>query len=178
VLRKVKQAREALSPVSTAPPKFASARFADMLAAPNAEGLVYGMRIMTETKALLPDHVGNELNCGSCRLNGGTVAKASPFNRVVPLFPMNNPRAGRVISMEERLNGCFLRSMNGTRLAEYSKEMKAPIAFMAFMKGDAAQDDKIARRGTGNVDAKLVPDPVRGKALFESNCAVCHRSDG
>lgn len=174
----IREARESLAPVSTAPPKFTMARFADMLAAPNAEVLVYGMRLMTETKALMPDHVGAEINCGSCHLNGGTVAKASPFNGVVPLFPMYNARAGRVISIEERLNGCFLRSMNGTRLAEDSREMKALIAFMAFMKGDAAENGKIVGRGIGNVDAKLVPDPVRGKALFESNCAVCHGTDG
>ena len=174
----IKEQRDALAPVSTAPTKFSAARFAEMLAAPNADQLILGMRLMTETKTLLPDHVGNEMSCASCHLDGGTVAMGSPFNGVAALFPMNNPRAGRVISLEERLNGCFLRSMNGTRLADDSKDMKAMIAFMTWMKGDAAADGKIPGRGIGAVDAGLIPDPVRGKALFETNCAVCHGSDG
>ncbi len=174
----IKEQRDALSPVSTAPTKFTAARFADMLVAPNADQLISGMRLMIETKAQLPDHVGVQMACGSCHLNGGTVAKASPFNGLAPLFPANNPRAGRAISLEERLNGCFLRSMNGTRLAEESKDMKAMVAFMAWMKGDAAADGKILGRGTGEVDDKLIPDPIRGKELFESDCAVCHGSDG
>ncbi len=174
----IKEQRDALSAVSTAPAKFTMARFAEMLAAPNADQLILGMRLMTETKTLLPDHVGDEMTCGSCHLNGGTVANASPFNGVATLFPANNPRAGRVISLEQRLNGCFLRSMNGTRLADDSKDMKAMVAFIAWMKGDQAADSKIVGRGIGKVDAKLVPDPVRGKALFEADCAVCHGSDG
>ena len=109
----IKDQRDALYLAPTAPSKFTVSRFADMLAAPNADQLVLGMRLMTETKALLPDNVGDVMNCSSCHLNGGTVAKGSPFNGVAALFPMDQPRAGRIISIEERLNDCFLRSMNG-----------------------------------------------------------------
>ncbi len=163
----IKELRAGLALVSTAPAKFTTARFADMVSTPNADELVYGMRLMTETKALEPDHVGSELNCGACHPNGGTVASASPFNGLASVFPADSPRSGRAISLEERINGCFLRSMNGTRLLEDSKEMKAMIAFMAFMKGDRAESGGIVGRGTDPVDNRLVPDPVRGKALFE-----------
>jgi thiosulfate dehydrogenase len=174
----VKQWRDALSPASTAPAKFTVARFADMLAGPNADELILGMRIVTETKATLPEHVGAALACANCHLNGGTVANASPFNGLATVFPTYSARAGHVISLEERLNECFLRSMNGTRVAEESKDMKALVAYVAWMKGDRGADGKIVGRGTGEVDEKLIPDPARGKKLFETKCAVCHGSDG
>ena len=139
----IKEQRDALAPVSTAPTKFSAARFAEMLAAPNADQLILGMRLMTETKTLLPDHVGNEMSCASCHLDGGTVAMGSPFNGVAALFPMNNPRVGRVISLEERLNGCFLRSMNGTRLAD---------EFQGHEGHDCVHDVDEGRCGRGRQD--------------------------
>ncbi len=174
----IKDQREALKLAPSAPSKFTVWRFADMLAAPDADRLVRGMRLMTETKALLPDNVGDVMNCSSCHLNGGTAAKGAPFNGVAALFPMDNRRAGRIISIEERLNGCFLRSMNGKPIPVDSQDMKAMVAFMSRMKADATPERKIAGCGTGQVDRKLIPDPVRGKSLFEANCAVCHGLSG
>ena len=174
----IKDQREALKLAPSAPSKFTVWRFADMLAAPDADQLVRGMRLMTETKALLPDNVGDVMNCSSCHLNGGTAAKGAPFNGVAALFPMDNRRAGRIISIEERLNGCFLRSMNGKPIPVDSQDMKAMVAFMSRMKADATPEGKIVGRGTGQVDPKLIPDPVRGKSLFEANCAVCHGLSG
>ena len=174
----VKAQREALSPVSTAPDKFATPRFADLLGGPDADKLILGMRLMTETRQLLPHNVGDQLSCGSCHLNGGTTARASPFIGLTPLFPMNNARAGRVITMEERLNGCFRRSMAGSPMADDSSQMRAMIAFMDWMKEGSRPDGKIEGRGTAKVATTLVPDASRGKILYEANCAVCHARDG
>ncbi len=153
-------------------------RFADLLAAPDAERLILGARLMTETKALLPKNVGDVLNCSSCHLNGGTVPKASPYFGLTGLFPGNNPRAGRVISIEDRLNGCFKRSENGAPLAADSEEMKAMVAFMATLKADKQPDGKIVGRGTAKIDRNLKPDPVRGEKLYKAECGVCHGDDG
>ena len=42
-----------------------------------------------------------------------TVADGSPFVGVSAFFPSYAPRAGRIITLEDRINGCFKRSMNG-----------------------------------------------------------------
>ncbi len=114
----VRSMREELALAPPAPKTFMTPRFADMLAAPDAERLIFGMKVMMNTKEMLPHNVGDVLNCSSCHLNGGTVPKASPLWGLTSVFPAKNARAGRVITIEQRLSGCFDRSMNGVLLPQ------------------------------------------------------------
>ncbi|KAB0545446.1 cytochrome C, partial [Pseudomonas argentinensis] len=75
----VKTMRDQLNPATTDSSAFETPRLADLLAAPNADQVVRGMRLHLQTKELLPNNVGNSLNCTSCHLNAGTVADGSPF---------------------------------------------------------------------------------------------------
>jgi len=174
----VRSMREELALAPPAAKTPLTPRFADLLMEADADRLILGMRLMTETKALLPKNVGDALNCSSCHLNGGTVAKASPFWGLTALFPANNPRAGKVITIEERLNGCFKRSMNGAPLAKDSQEMQAMVAFMGWLKADAGPNGKIEGRGTAKIDPTLKPDPERGEKLYKTECGACHGEDG
>ena len=158
--------------------KFLTPRFSAMLETANAEQVVYGMRLMTETKALLPDNVGDGLNCSSCHLNGGTVAKASPFVGVAAQFPRYAARAGREIDLQDRINGCFKRSMNGKPVPKKSKEMAAMVAYFNWMNNGYKMDEKIPGRGIGKIDNSIVPDSKNGKKIYEAQCAVCHGNNG
>jgi hypothetical protein len=80
--------------------------------------------------------------------------------------------------MEDRINGCFRRSLNGMPLANDSKEMRAMVAFMEWMRAGAKQGDKIEGRGFRKVDRNIKPDPVRGERLYKAGCAVCHGESG
>lgn len=170
--------REELGLPPPAPKTRMTPRFADLLTQPDADNLILGMQLMIDTKKLLPDNVGAALNCSSCHINGGTVAKASPFWGISSLFPAKNPRAGRIITLEDRLNACFKRSMNGPALPQGSEEMAAMIAFMDWLKADVGKDGKIKGRGTVKIDRALKPDPVRGQKLYKAECGVCHGDDG
>lgn len=161
-----------------APAVFETPRLADMLDRRNAEQLVRGMRLHLETKALLPDKVGNALNCTSCHLNAGTVADGSPFVGVSAFFPSYAPRAGRIITLEDRINGCFLRSMNGKPLPVDSADMKAMVAYFDWMKKETKPEDKVAGRGVGKVDPAIKPDLANGKQVYREQCAVCHGDEG
>ena len=158
--------------------KFSTPRFATMLESADPDQLIYGMRLMTETKALLPNNVGNGLNCSSCHLNGGTVAMASPFVGVAAQFPRYAARAGREIDIQERINGCFKRSMNGKPVPKTSKEMKAMVAYMTWMNHGYKMDDKIPGRGIGKIDQNLKANTANGKGIYNAQCAVCHGQDG
>lgn len=158
--------------------KFETPRLADMLAKPNAQQLVRGMRLHLETKDLLPNHVGDQLNCTSCHLNAGTVADGSPFVGVSAFFPGYAPRAGRVISLEDRINGCFKRSMNGKPLPVESPDMKAMVAYFDWMKGQTKPEDKVPGRGVGKIDRNLVANPANGKKIYAEQCSICHGENG
>ena len=122
----VKAARAGLDPKIDAS-KFETPRLANLLKEANAVQLVRGMRLNAETRTLLPGHVGDDLSCTSCHLNAGTVADGSPYVGVSAFFPSYAPRAGRVITLEDRINGCFLRSMNGKPLPVDGADMKAMV---------------------------------------------------
>jgi thiosulfate dehydrogenase len=159
-------------------PAFKTPRFAAMLDEPNATQLVRGMRLNMQTKALLPDHVGDSLNCASCHLNSGTVALASPFVGLSAQFPSYASRAGKVISLADRINGCFLRSMNGKALPVDSADMKAMVAYFDWMKGGYRMNEKIAGRGAGKIDDHLLPNLAHGKDVYAAQCASCHGANG
>lgn len=174
----VKKMRAELDPKVTDSSTFETPRLADMLAASNPDQLVRGMRLHIETKALLPENVGNQLNCTSCHLNAGTVADGSPFVGVSAFFPSYAPRAGRVITLEDRINGCFLRSMNGKLLPTDSADMQAMVAYFDWMKKETKPEDKVAGRGVGKVDPAIKPNVDNGRRVYAAQCAVCHGKDG
>lgn len=157
---------------------FETPRIANILEEPNAQQLVLGMRLNSETRDLLPENVGDDLNCASCHLNAGTVADGSPYIGITAFFPSYQKRAGREITMEDRINGCFLRSMNGKALPDESDEMQAMVAYFDWMRGETKPEDRVEGRGIGDIDRSLTPDPERGREIYAEQCAVCHGDDG
>lgn len=174
----VKKLRGQLNPQTTDSTAFETPRLADLLAAPNADQVVRGMRLHLQTKELLPDNVGNALNCTSCHLNAGTVADGSPFVGVSAFFPGYAPRAGKIITLEERINGCFRRSMNGKPIPPQSADMQAMVAYFDWMKNNTQPGDKVAGRGVGKIDPAIKPDLANGEQVYAKQCAVCHGTNG
>jgi thiosulfate dehydrogenase len=165
-------------PANTAGPRFEAPRLADMLKEKNAAQLILGARLNIETGRLLPQHVGNGLNCANCHLNAGTVGGGSPYVGVSAAFPSYAARAGRVITLEDRINGCFPRSMNGKPLPPGSQDMQAMLAYIEWMRRDAQPGEKVPGRGIGKIDQKLKPDPVNGERIYHAQCAACHGAQG
>ncbi len=157
---------------------FETPRLAAMLDEKNASQLVYGARLNIETRDLLPRNVGNALNCASCHLNAGTVADGSPYVGVSAFFPSYAPRAGRVITLEDRINGCFLRSMNGKPLPLESEEIKAMVAYFDWMRRETRPEDKVEGRGVGKISRDIVPNVDNGRKVYAAQCAVCHGNEG
>ncbi|WP_414651557.1 c-type cytochrome [Herbaspirillum sp. UBA812] len=165
-------------PANTVGPRFEAPRLADMLKEKNATQLILGARLNIETGRLLPQHVGNGLNCASCHLNAGTVGGGSPYVGVSAAFPTYAARAGRVITLEDRINGCFPRSMDGKPLPPGSQDMQAMLAYIEWMRRDAQPGEKVPGRGIGKIDQKLKPDPVNGERIYHAQCAACHGAQG
>jgi thiosulfate dehydrogenase len=116
--------------------------------------------------------------CNTFTDGGNPEFHAAPFVGVSAFFPSYAPRAGRIISLEDRINGCFRRSMNGKPLPVDSADMKAMVAYFDWMKGATKPEDKVPGRGVGKIDRTLKADPVNGKQIYAQQCAVCHGDNG
>jgi thiosulfate dehydrogenase len=73
---------------------------------------------------------GNNLACQNCHLHAGTQPYAMPLIGVWGQFPQYRAREGMVDILEERINGCMQRSVNGRALSLQSREMRAFSSYM------------------------------------------------
>jgi thiosulfate dehydrogenase len=137
-----------------------------------------GQSIITDTQTNAKDYVGNGLACVSCHLDGGRTAYAAPLVGLIGVFPEYRARRGRVESLEERINDCFLRSMNGKALPPDSREMIGILSYIAWLSQGVPTGTEVAGRGFRDIKAPSPPDAVRGKSLYAQKCAVCHGADG
>lgn len=174
----VKNMRKQLSHGEGQAGSFVTPRLADTLKEKNAAQLALGARLNIDTREMLPRNVGNALNCASCHLNAGTVADGSPYIGVSASFPGYAARAGREITLEDRINGCFLRSMNGKPLPLKSEEMEAMVAYFDWMRRDTQPGDKVEGRGVGKVSTQIIPNTENGKRIYAAQCALCHGAEG
>lgn len=145
---------------------------------PRGVAIQAGRLLLTETHQRLPANVGNGLNCSSCHLAGGTTAQAAPWIGIWGVFPEYRSRSGRLISLQERVNDCFERSMNGKPLGYNSEEMNNILAYMQWLSSGVPTGVSVKGRGFGALDQKLVADPVHGKQVFADKCASCHGAGG
>ena len=76
---------------------------------------------------------GNNLACSNCHLEAGTKKFGLPIFGLVELFPQYSARLGAEITIEDRVNSCMSRSMNGRALPSDSPEMQAMVAYIRFL---------------------------------------------
>lgn len=147
----------------------------------------FGRELVEKTPLLIGPEVrdpskryaGNNLACASCHLGAGTKAFAFPFDGVANEFPQYRPRAGKINTLADRLNGCMVRSMNGRRLPAGAPELDALVAYLGFLSAGVQAGVKLPGRGAGAMPELDRPaDPGRGRLLFEANCVQCHGADG
>lgn len=136
-----------------------------------------GRAILAATRDSLPDNVGNQLRCVSCHFDDGTRAGVMPWTGVYGQFPQYRSRSGGVQFMEDRINDCLERSMDGNALAHDSPAMRDMIAYMAFLSWGVPAGEKVPGQGLPRLEP-LVGDTARGAAIYMASCASCHGANG
>jgi thiosulfate dehydrogenase len=136
-----------------------------------------GLAILEATRDSLPAHVGNDLRCTSCHLDQGTRANAMPWTGIQARFPQYNSRAAAVFRLEERINGCLERSMNGTALPLDDPAMRDIVAYFAVLSRGIAVGDSVPGQGLPK-PPMAAGDTVHGAAVWLEQCARCHAPDG
>lgn len=144
----------------------------------------YGYKLITETYALVgPDTelaiTGNRLACSSCHLDGGTKPYAAPYIGLNGLFPIYIGRENKIESLEERINGCFERSMNGRAIDVNSTEMRAMISYIKHISHNTPVGKRIAGQGFVGFEAPdRAADITKGAVVYKQSCASCHGANG
>jgi thiosulfate dehydrogenase len=161
----------------------------------------WGYKIFTNTPGEAAQFAPGRGSCNNCHLNAGQREKALPLVGVAGLFPEYNRRAGRLISLGDRIVDCFLRSQNATgRItiendgdapskttgqlpSPTSKEVLAVSAYLAWLSNGSTVGKNPSWRGQNVIPSPaLLPldqlDSKKGEAIFLERCTSCHGVDG
>ncbi len=158
-----------------------------MPAGPQRDLVQYGHDLTVRTFALIGPEVknvrmryaGNNLACASCHQQAANKPFAMPWSGVTATFPQYRAREDDVSTVEERVNGCMERSMNGKALPFDSREMKAFVAYAAFLSQGIPVGANVD--GAGMMASKMPnrrASPEAGAQVYAAKCAVCHGPDG
>ncbi len=124
-------------------------------------------------------YAGNNLSCTNCHLGSGTKPYAAPLIGIIQRFPQFRGRENKMGTIEERINGCMERSMNGKMMPSDGQEMKAIIAYLNWLGRYAPKDGKI--KGQGFLKINIPERAVNlenGAEIFKANCVLCHGENG
>lgn len=144
---------------------------------PLGDSINLGLQMFQNTPRFAPAYVGSRMNCADCHAENGTVPFAAPLVGATGMFPIYNARAGRVITLEDRIQECFTRSENGRPLPYNSKEMIALVSYIQWLSQGQAAGHPFPGRGLVKLP-ELQGDPERGAAIYTQQCAGCHGAEG
>ncbi|WP_153558075.1 c-type cytochrome [Roseimaritima sediminicola] len=137
----------------------------------------------TRTHPLSKPYVGNALNCTSCHLDNGRHEEAASFIGIATAYPAWSPREKRVITLQDRVLNCFMRSENGVRPPIGGKVATAVTTYITSLS--EGQPIKMNHQRPLGPNAVVMLDPGQhrpnvdhGRVLYADHCASCHGEDG
>src|SRR4051812_36087359 len=149
----------------------------------------WGFRLFMNTPHEAPKLTGGSVACANCHLNAGQRERALPLVGITGMFPEYNNRAAHLISLQDRVVDCFLRSENATAHgaddlpSSGSKEVLAITAYLTWLgRGHAVGVNPAWRNKNAIAADKLIPiarlDAARGGGIYAERGTSCPRADG
>lgn len=144
----------------------------------------YGRELIVHTSSYFgPDgsisKTENGLNCQNCHLDAGTKYWGNNFGAVYSMYPQAKERTGTVIGVKDKINECFMRSLNGRPRDTGSQEMNAIYAYMQWLGKDVPRgvepEGSIIR---AIPYMQVAADTGLGRRIYNLRCASCHGNDG
>ncbi len=138
-----------------------------------------GQRIFNNTGQEAPKFVGNSLSCANCHIDAGRLADSAPLWAAYVAYPAYRRKTGRVTTFSERLQGCFVYSMNGKAPPAGDEVLVALESYAFFLAKGAPVGTSLPGRGyPAPDDPPLAMDFARGELVFQQKCVLCHGADG
>lgn len=147
----------------------------------------YGHALSTRTFAYIGPEVkdskmryaGNNLACTSCHQENAAKPFAMPWVGVTAAFPQYRGREDELSTVEDRVNGCMQRSMNGRPLPYDSREMKAFVTYIHFLSREIPVGAAVEGAATkGSKPPNRRADLAAGENVYREKCVVCHGENG
>jgi len=149
----------------------------------------YGKLLIAQTTEILgPDvsdpkmrYTNSRLACASCHIGAGVEPGNLSLATAITRYPRISPRSGANETIQERINGCMVRSMNGRALPDDSPEMVAMVAYLGFLARQDAATSATQRKVHESPPFKTPKRAANleaGQHVFEQRCAACHGQDG
>lgn len=144
--------------------------------------ILYGYHIMLDTRKHTPDFCQNTLDCNSCHFNAGNTLggrnRGISLVGVTAMYPKYSKRDKKDITLADRLDNCYKRSMNGKPLPRDSIEMEALLAYLAWISHEVMDAPMLPWLGLDPIPSNHFPNPEEGKKVYEHSCQICHGQDG
>ena len=122
---------------------------------------------------------GNNLACTNCHLKAGTQAGSASWIGINDRFPQFGGRSNTIGTIEDRINGCIERSMNGKKLPEGANELNAIVTYMEWLGEGLPEERKKEFKGYTPI---TIPDTAvdleLGKMVYNNECVLCHKENG
>lgn len=146
------------------------------------ESIARGYRIIMNTPFYAPNYARDQLSCTNCHFaEGDTLGGKNNGLSLVGVtthFPRYSKRAGRVITLADRVNYCFERSLNGKSLPLNSQEMLDIINYLKWISHEVETIQTIPWLGISYLKSQHQPVPENGAIVYQVSCASCHKANG
>ena len=142
------------------------------------EQIRLGYQLVVHTQEFASSYVGNRLTCANCHLDAGLDPNSASYVGLSRVYPEYRARIGRVVTLAERINECFERSLNGKAIPQDSHKLQAIVAYIEWLSKDVQEGSRMAWRGIPRLQPTRLPDIANGNKVFTARCAFCHGADG
>ena len=152
---------------------------ADIPAGEFGDTVRMGRDIMLNTPKNAARFVGNSLSCANCHLDAGRMAGSAPLWAAYVNYPAYRAKNGKVNTFQERLQGCFRFSMNGSAPPLGDPVLVALEAYSFWLATGLPVNKEVAGRGYPEIEKPAqAPDFARGQTVYTARCALCHGDNG
>lgn len=146
------------------------------------EEVMRGYQIVLNTPYHAPEYVKNELSCSNCHFSGGDTLGGKnggiSLVGVTTRYPQFSERDQKTISLTDRINNCFKRSMNGIAPPADSQIMSDVLVYLAWISKEVEYIEDIPWLGLPSINSKHEPNADEGEKYYQMYCASCHQPNG
>ncbi|MDX1490780.1 MAG: c-type cytochrome [Pseudohongiellaceae bacterium] len=166
-----------------------SVREGSMQTSERAASVEYGEFIIRNTAQVLGSgqsdpalqYSGTNMACASCHLESGQLPGTLSLLQAAAKYPSFSGREGRDRDLEDRINGCMQRSMNGLPIPREGVEMQSMVSYITHLGQRYQAMSKEARElqePPSFVEPQRKASVENGALVYEQRCQTCHGDNG